>query len=146
MTYRLSSSDRFGEFRHLFRMPLSKVETLTGTLIPRIHQITTYSYSQGRISGTVRVIGNVVSLYILGTGAAFRSCRSLCSISTSEVCLFFFVFIKAHYAMQDRYINMPTNITELNKVYCLFSTIFTQHRNILVHHLYVCQNKGGVLE
>ena len=35
LTHALSSSDRFGEFRHYFRMPLSKVEALTDTLITR---------------------------------------------------------------------------------------------------------------
>jgi hypothetical protein len=35
LTHELSSSDRFGEFRHYFRMPLSKVEELTEKLISR---------------------------------------------------------------------------------------------------------------
>ena len=35
LTHELSSSDRFGKFRHYFRMPLSKVEALTDTLITR---------------------------------------------------------------------------------------------------------------
>ena len=35
LTYDLSSSDRFGEFRHWFRMPLSKVESLVDTFIER---------------------------------------------------------------------------------------------------------------
>ncbi len=33
ITHELSSSDRFGEFQHWFRMPLSKVEDLTNILI-----------------------------------------------------------------------------------------------------------------
>jgi len=33
LTHELSSSDRFGEFCHYFRMPLSKVEALTDSLI-----------------------------------------------------------------------------------------------------------------
>ncbi len=33
LTHLLSSSDRYGEFRHYFRMPLSKVEELTDKLI-----------------------------------------------------------------------------------------------------------------
>ena len=33
MTYELSSSDRYGDFRHYIRMPLFKVEELTSLLI-----------------------------------------------------------------------------------------------------------------
>ncbi len=56
------------------------------------------------------------SLYLLGTGAAFRSCRSLCSICTSEVRKFFYVFLDAIVDMKEEYIYMPKNITELNHV------------------------------
>jgi hypothetical protein len=35
MTHELSSSDRFGEFRSLFRMKLEKVEELTNILVER---------------------------------------------------------------------------------------------------------------
>ncbi len=56
------------------------------------------------------------SLYLLGTGAAFRACRSLCSISTSEVQKKFYVFLDAIVDMKDEYVYMPRNITELNRV------------------------------
>jgi hypothetical protein len=35
LTHELSSSDRFDDFHQFFRMPLSKVEVLTDTLIHR---------------------------------------------------------------------------------------------------------------
>ena len=35
LTHELSTSDRFGEFRSLFRMPLAKIEELTDILINR---------------------------------------------------------------------------------------------------------------
>jgi len=54
--------------------------------------------------------------YLLGTGAAFCSCRSLCSISTSEVQKIFYVFLNAIVNMKDEYVYMPRNITELNRV------------------------------
>jgi hypothetical protein len=95
-------------------MPLSKVETLTDTLIdggyiklPR----TIFCGAEFRERSELLVMS---SLYLFGTGAAFRSCQLLCSISTPEVRRFFFVFVKAHYAMKDGYIHMPTTITELN--------------------------------
>ncbi len=58
----------------------------------------------------------MASLYLLGTGAAFRSYRSLCSICTSEVRKFFYVFLDAIVDMKDEYVYMPRNITELNHV------------------------------
>ena len=56
------------------------------------------------------------ALYLLGTGAAFRSCRSLCSISTSEVRKFFYIFLDAIVDMKEEYIYMPRTITELKSV------------------------------
>jgi hypothetical protein len=55
-------------------------------------------------------------LYLLGTGAAFRSCKPLCGISTSEVRKFFYAFIVALVDMKDEYICLPSNLTELQRV------------------------------
>ena len=97
-------------------MPLSKVETLTNTLIDGGYiKLPRAIFCRAEFHERSELLV-MSSLYLLGTGAAFRSCQSLCSISTSEVRSFFFVFIKAHYAMKDRYIHMPTTITELNRV------------------------------
>ena len=116
LTHLLSSSDRFGEFRHLFRMPLSKVEELTQQLIDRgyvRYPRTRCRQAEFRERTELLVMS---ALYLLGTGAAFRSCRSLCLISTSEVRKFFYVFINAIVDMKDEYICMPTNLSELNRV------------------------------
>ena len=56
------------------------------------------------------------ALYLLGTGAAFQSCRSLCSISTSEVRKFFYVFLDAIVDMKEEYIYMPRTMSELKSV------------------------------
>ncbi len=85
LTHELSSSDRFGEFRHYFRIPLSKVEALTDTLVTRDY--VRFPRSRCRHAEFCQRTEQLVmsSLYLLGTGAAFCSCRSLCSICTSEV-------------------------------------------------------------
>jgi len=85
LTHELSSSDRFGKFHHYFRMPLSKVEVLTDTLIERgcvWFPRTRCCQAKFRERTELLVMS---SLYLLGSGAAFRSCRLLCSISMSEV-------------------------------------------------------------
>ena len=97
-------------------MPLSKVEELTEKLITRGYvrfPRTRCRQAEFRERTELLVMS---SLYLLGTGAAFRSCRSLCSICTSEVRKFFYVFLDAIVDMTDEYIYMPKNITELNRV------------------------------
>jgi hypothetical protein len=56
------------------------------------------------------------ALCLLGTGAAFRYCKPLCGMSTSEVHKFFYTFIEALMDMKDEYICLPWNITELQHV------------------------------
>jgi len=116
LTHLLSSSDRYGEFRHYFRMPLSKVEELTDKLIARgyVRYPRTRSRQAEFRERTELLV--MSSLYLLGTGAAFRSCRALCSICTSEVRKFFYVFLNAIVDMKDEYVCMPTNLAELNRV------------------------------
>ena len=58
ITHELSSSDRFGEFRHWFRMPLSKVEDLTNILIDHGYII------PPRSQRAFGVVGDVCALYI----------------------------------------------------------------------------------
>ncbi len=113
LTHELSSSDRFGKFHHYFCMPLSKVEALTDTLITCGY----VWFSRSRCCQAKFSKRTVMSsLNLLGTGAAFRSCRLLCSISTSEVRKIFYVFLDAIVDMKDEYIYMPQNITEFNRV------------------------------
>ena len=74
LTHELSSSDRFGEFRHYFRMPLSKVEALTDTLITCGYVWFPQSRCrQAKFRERTELLV-VSSLYLLGTGAAFCSC------------------------------------------------------------------------
>jgi len=56
------------------------------------------------------------ALNLLGTGAAFRSCKLLCGISTPEVRKFFYTFIEALVDMKDEYICLPRNTIELQRV------------------------------
>jgi hypothetical protein len=56
------------------------------------------------------------ALYLLGTGAAFCSCKPLCGISKSEVRKFFYMFIEALVDMKDEYICLPRNSTKLQRV------------------------------
>jgi len=74
LTHELSSSERFGEFRHYFCMPLSKVEALMDILIERGYvrfPRTRCRQAEFRERTELLVMS---SLYLLGTGAAFRSC------------------------------------------------------------------------
>ena len=116
MTHELSLSDRYGEFRHWFRMPLVKVERLADIFIdrgyvdpPRSH------FRQCEFRERVELLV-MSSLYLLGSGAAFRSCRAVCKISTSEICKFFFLFLDSFYAMQKEYIQLPADMATLKKV------------------------------
>ena len=73
LTHLLSSSDRFGEFCHYFRMPLSKVEELTEQLISRgyVRYPRTRSRQAEFRERTELLV--MSALYLLGKGAAFRS-------------------------------------------------------------------------
>jgi hypothetical protein len=74
LTHELSSSDCFGKFRHYFRMPLSKVEALMDTLITRGYVWFLRSRChQAKFCERMELLV-MSSLYLLGTGAAFRSC------------------------------------------------------------------------
>ena len=91
MTHELSSSNRYGNFRHYFRMPLFKVEELTSLLIrqgyieqPRSH----FRRGEFRERSEIFVMS---ALYTLGNGASFRSLRAQTNISISECRKFFYV-------------------------------------------------------
>jgi hypothetical protein len=95
LTHELSSSDRFGEFRQFFRMPLSKVEMLTDTLIQRGFVPTPRTkFRQAEFRERTELLV-MSAIYILANGAAFRSCRTLCGICTSEVRKFFLTLLPA---------------------------------------------------
>ena len=123
LTHELSASDRFGHFRHYFRMPLWKVEELADLLIrcgyvplPR----TRFRQAEFRERTELLVMS---SLYLLGTGVAFRACQPLCSISTSEVRKFYYLFLDAIVEMRDDQIYMPRNHSELTKVEAYYNAV-----------------------
>jgi hypothetical protein len=116
LTHELSASDRLGEFRNWFQMPLSKVEELKDTFINRGYLKPARSLLRRSEFQERSELFIMTALYCLGTGASFRTCRALCNISTSEVCLFFDSFLHAMHEMREEYISMPTNITQLRRI------------------------------
>ena len=89
LTHELSTSDRYGEFHHWFRMPLCKVEELTTLLMTwgYVREPRTFWRAQEFRERTELLV--MSSLYVLGRGASVRSLRPLCHISTSECRAFF---------------------------------------------------------
>jgi hypothetical protein len=116
LTHELSTSDRFREFRSLFRMPLSKVEELTDIFISRgyieVHRSLKFR-EEFREHAELLVMS---ALYCLGNGKPFRQCRSMCNISVSEIRLFFFDFLAAMVDMKDEYEFLPRNVAELRRM------------------------------
>ncbi len=95
-------------------MPLMKVAELTNILIDRVYNNPPRSHWRSAVFRE-RLESLVMSaLYLLGTGTAFRSCKPLCGISTSEVHTFFYKFIEVLVDMMDEYICLPLNLTKLN--------------------------------
>jgi hypothetical protein len=91
ITHELSSSDRFGEFRHWFCMPLSKVEDLTNILIDRGYILPPRSHRRRAAFHERSELLVMSALYLLGSGASFCSCKPLCGISMSEAHYFFHI-------------------------------------------------------
>ena len=74
LTYELSSSDRFSEFRDFFRMPLSKVEKVMDLIKRRGYMWMPRSLSrQSKFDERVELLV-MSTLHILGLGATFRRC------------------------------------------------------------------------
>jgi hypothetical protein len=116
LTHELSTSDRYGEFRSLFRMPLSKVEELTDIFISRGYIEVPRSLNfreEFRERAELLVMS---ALYRLGNGKPFRQCRSQWNISISEIRLFFLDFLAAMVDMKDEYVFLPRNVTELHRI------------------------------
>ena len=114
ITHELSNSDR--EFRHWFCMPLTKVEEPTNMFIDRGYINPPRSHRRRAVFRERSELLVMSALYLLGTGAAFCSCKPLCGISTSEVRKFFYKFIEALVDMKDEYICLPWNLTKLKCV------------------------------
>jgi hypothetical protein len=87
--HKLSSSDRYGEFQHWFCMSLAKVEELTTILIDRGYITRPRSHRCRKVFRECSELLVMSALYLLATGAAYRSCKPMCGICTSDVCSFF---------------------------------------------------------
>jgi hypothetical protein len=116
MTQELSSSDRYGNFRHYFRMPLFKVEELTTLLIRRGYIDQPRSYFRQREYRERADILVMSVLHTLGNGASFRSLRAQTNISISKCRKLFLRFIDAMVDMKDDFIYMPRNVGEMNRL------------------------------
>jgi hypothetical protein len=53
----------------------------------------------------------------------FRACQPLCSISTSEVCKFYYLFLDAIIDMCEEQIYMPRTLTELTHVEGFYNAV-----------------------
>jgi len=62
-------------------MPLTKVEELTNILIDREYINTPRSHRRRVVFRERSELFVMSALYLLGTGAAFRSCKPLCGIA-----------------------------------------------------------------
>jgi len=93
-----------------------KVEELTNILIDRGYINPPRSHRCRAVFRECSKLLVMSGLYLLGTEAAFRSCKPLFGISTSEICKFFYTFIEALVDMKDEYICLPRNLTELQCV------------------------------
>ena len=112
----LSRSDRFGEFRSLFRMNLDKMEELTDIFIRRgyIQQPRTLKFREEFRERSELFI--LTALFRLGNGNSFRQCRSNTYISVSEIKKFFMIFLDAIVEMKDEFVYLPRNMTELRSL------------------------------
>ena len=95
-------------------MPLSKVECLADIPIERGYvQPSRLLLRRAEFCERTELL--VMSFfYLLGRGAAFCSCRTLCH--------FFFRFLDAFVDMRDEFIKLLENIQELNNVTCYYKT------------------------
>ena len=103
-------------------MPLSKVEDLTNILIDCGYIIPSRSHRHRAAFRECSELLVMSALYILGSGATFRSCKPICGISTLEVKMYFYIFIEALVYMKEEYIFLPWNLTDLNCVNKDYST------------------------
>ncbi len=63
------------------------------------------------------------ALYILGTGARFRSIYPLTNILATEIEKMFHCFLDIFMDMRDEYIFMPKNLMELTKISKWYSAV-----------------------
>ena len=104
-------------------MPLSKVEELTNLLITRrdVPFPQTKSIQAEFCERLERLV--MCLLYLLGTGAVFWARQPLCSISTSKVRKFYYLFINVIVDMREEQVFMLRNLTALTHVEGFYNAV-----------------------
>ncbi len=115
-TLRLSSCNRWSEFRSYFCLTLEKVEELTNLFIDRewctpsrrdLDDEVFYMRTQLRILGALNVLGN---------HTPFRQLTINTKLSTEDHRLFFHKFIEKLSCVKDDFIRYPDNFDDLKSV------------------------------
>ena len=104
-------------------MPLSKVEERTNLLITRrdVPFPQTKSIQAEFCERMERLV--MCLLYLLGTGAVFWACQPLCSISTSKVRKFYYLFLDVIVDMREEQVFMLRNLTALTHVEGFYNAV-----------------------
>ena len=115
-TMRLSSRNRWSEFRSYFRLTLEKVDELTNLFIDRewctpsrrdLDDEVFYMRTQLRILGALNVLGN---------HTPFRQLTTNTELSAEDHRLFFHKFIEKLSCVKDDFIKYPDNFDDLKSV------------------------------
>ena len=115
-TYRLSSRDNQGEFRCLFRMPLSKVDDLVSTFLENGWVPSTRKENDDETFQTRAELLILAALNVLGHHTPFRALRSSTEICYSTHLKFFQLFLDKMYSIKDDVIYYPRSMEELSSV------------------------------
>jgi hypothetical protein len=115
-TYHLSSRDRFGDFRCLFRLPLTKVDELVSRFIENGWVYETKhckSVEEMYVRTELFILG---SLKVLASHSPFRTLKVDTEISFEEHRKFFHLFIARMYSIRDNFIQFPLTMGDLKDV------------------------------
>ena len=115
-TYFLSSRDRFGEFRCLFRMPLHKIDDLVTRFVEN-GWVRLTKHCRDEEEMTVRLELRILGvLKVLGHHCPFRTLKSDTNISTYEHRAFFHYFIDRMYGIRHEFIDYPSSEEDLGEI------------------------------
>ncbi|KAL3797257.1 hypothetical protein HJC23_004549 [Cyclotella cryptica] len=115
-TYHLSSRDRFGDFRCLFRLPLTKADELVSRFVENGWVYETKhckSEEEMYVRTELFILG---ALKVLASHAPFSTLKVDTEISFEEHRKFFHLFISRMYSIQDDFIQGPPTLGELKDV------------------------------
>ena len=115
-TYYLSSRNRYGEFRSLFRMPLVKIDELVSIYIENGWvRMTKHCKSEEEMMVKLE-LRLLAVLKVLGHNAPFRTLQSDTNISDKEHRVFFKQFITHMNDIRQDYIGYPLTEDDLKSV------------------------------